>query len=660
MGRDEPLPGFDDRAPRDRYCDLILTGGVTSAIAYPAAVFALAGAYRLHAIGGSSSGAGVAALAAAAEYRRRHGSADGFRILLQRTDAVADVVAGKTGLEWLFQPDVENERLFGALLPAFVSQRGRVGVLTQSLLAVYGWKALMYSAIAAAAFLLASASLSRHGTWPAWVGWATAGVAGAAWVGVTVGAIAWLIWRDLRRLVAADFGLCSGLGRQAGAPRPPLTEWLHTLIQEVAGRGSSDAPLTFADLERAPGAPRDTLGDLSANGTQAIGLRMFTANLAQGRPHVLPLREADAPLYFQPHEMRRLFPAGVVDHMKRHSAVYAGDAPWARPTDGRTAPRAPLADGEDELWRLPCGELPIVVAARMSIAFPVLFSAVPLWTLDNGPDAVFRRCLFADGGLCSNFPIHLFDQSIPAWPTFGITLRKVPARRAPDAGRQRAHDCLKRHDGQDAVTLADDHRDGPVDAWNDFDEARLDGDRLFGFFSALLSTATDWNDALLAHLPGVRDRVAQIWLAPEIGGLNIRMTSEQIRCLGRLGGEAGKKLLNRFAKASAPDGVAAGWNEHRWVRFNILRDCLSRTLAGLAWSAQQARYAQPLREQIDAAVDAAPLNNDEASQLRNAEAAALQGALDALVQAERELNARTVAQPYIPAPRPELRVRPPL
>lgn len=34
MSTREPLPGFDDRAPSDRYCDLILTGGVTSSIAY--------------------------------------------------------------------------------------------------------------------------------------------------------------------------------------------------------------------------------------------------------------------------------------------------------------------------------------------------------------------------------------------------------------------------------------------------------------------------------------------------------------------------------------------------------------------------------------------------------------------------------------------------
>jgi hypothetical protein len=108
MSTREPLPGFDDRAPRGRYCDLILTGGVTSSIAYPPAIFALAMAYRFNSIGGASSGAGAAALAAAAEYRRRHGSSDGFRIMLERAASVAEDVDGKTRLGWLFQPEKEN------------------------------------------------------------------------------------------------------------------------------------------------------------------------------------------------------------------------------------------------------------------------------------------------------------------------------------------------------------------------------------------------------------------------------------------------------------------------------------------------------------------------------------------------------------------------
>ena len=86
------LPAFEDRAPPDRFCDLVLTGGVTSSIAYPALLLTLAGSFRFHSIGGSSSGAGAAALAAAAEYRRRHGSTAGFHRLLERMAEVREWV----------------------------------------------------------------------------------------------------------------------------------------------------------------------------------------------------------------------------------------------------------------------------------------------------------------------------------------------------------------------------------------------------------------------------------------------------------------------------------------------------------------------------------------------------------------------------------------
>ncbi|MEN3033093.1 hypothetical protein PWG68_20400, partial [Chromobacterium amazonense] len=34
----------------------------------------------------------------------------------------------------------------------------------------------------------------------------------------------------------------------------------------------------------------------------------------------------------------------------------------------------------------------------------------------------FRICWFSDGGISSNFPIHLFDAALPRWPTFAINL----------------------------------------------------------------------------------------------------------------------------------------------------------------------------------------------------------------------------------------------
>jgi hypothetical protein len=183
---------------------------------------------------------------------------------------------------------------------------------------------------------------------------------------------------------------------------------------------------------------------------------------------------------------------------------------------------------------------------------------------------------------------------------------------------------------------------------------------LFGFVAALLWTTKDWNDRTLARLPGVRERVVQVPLQPGTGGLNILMSGKQIRALAEKGGDAARKLLERYSKPSGANGMAGGWNEHRWVRFNVLRDCLTQSLAGLTWSAAQGRHAQPLREQIREAVDQAPLKQDPGSQLLAAQAAALDGVLAALVQAERALAAPTAGQPYKASPRPVLGVRPPL
>lgn len=83
---------------------------------------------------------------------------------------------------------------------------------------------------------------------------------------------------------------------------------------------------------------------------------------------------------------------------------------------------------EDWLFELPPPEnFPILSTARMSLSFPLLFSTIPLWAIDYGIDYKlgkrgFQRCQFSDGGISSNFPMHLFDGLIPLWPTFGIQL----------------------------------------------------------------------------------------------------------------------------------------------------------------------------------------------------------------------------------------------
>lgn len=678
---------FDDQAPPDRFCDLVLTGGVTSSIAYPALLLTLASRFRFHSIGGSSSGAGAAALAAAAEYRRRHGSAEGYRLLLARTAEMrdwADEARGLTRLRQLFQPWAHSRRLFEALVPVLtqpdIGFAALAGALWRTYVAHRRWVAIALRLAAAAAVLAvafgAAAALAAafghvahwlpQGTGdraPLWLASAAAGglATGAALLGVALGLGGLCIGvrglrTDLQRLIAHDFGLCSGTAVPSapGGTQPPLTDWMHALIQEIAGRSADAAPLSFSDLRQAPASPR-ALGQ----GTQemdavSIRLQVYAANLTLGQPLVLPLRKEDDPVYFVPREMRRLFPDAVVDAMKtQRFGRLPQDARVSlrRPTD-RDAPDGQTA--EDDLWVLPRMELPIVVAARMSVSAPLLFAPVPVWMLDG--DDMPRRCLLSDGGLCSNFPIHMFDCAVPSWPTFGVALRDAP--RVPGVPLQ-VPDTLTPAQIRDAVSLPKGWARARSD-WNRFIEEPSLLQRTMGFLGALLGTAKDWNDALLAQMPGVRDRIVRIELPPGIGGLNIAMTPMQIQALSALGEEAGRRLLTRFATPGRPDGTSAGWAEHRWMRLQLLRDSLAELVAGAHAAAAANRYASALRTQIADATVRAPMDDALDEPLSASQAAVLQGALDALLQAEAALTgpAESLSRPS--GPRPVLRLRPPL
>ena len=208
-------------------------------------------------------------------------------------------------------------------------------------------------------------------------------------------------------------GLCSGLGRDRS--RPALTEWLHTCLQQLSGK-ALDAPLTFADLHDAPryaGEP---------DSPHAISLQMITTCVSHNEPRTLPL--GGAQFWFLREEFAQLFPASVVQWLVDHAGP-------------------PLEVDGRHYHRLPQGpQLPVLVATRMSLSFPLLISAVPLHEPSrrerrceptaaaadpehNVADSMegltsagqacgpvitaFRICWFSDGGISSNFPIHLFD-----------------------------------------------------------------------------------------------------------------------------------------------------------------------------------------------------------------------------------------------------------
>lgn len=623
---------FVDSAPEDRFCDLVLSGGISSGIVFPTAIAGIAQHFRLQSIGGTSVGAIAAAFAAAAEYRRRRGSFDGFAALAEVPKELQD--AGPTPLLSLFQPAARTQRLFSALVWTLDHRLGGNNTLLQ---AVHGL------ARAYAIFLVSGVLLGVAFGWgiALALGWDTgpsifAALVGLVVVGLVVTALA--IYRDVvHGLVANHFGLCSG-NTEVGANCPALVPWMHETIQRLAGRTADSQPLTFRDLSTVDGKP--PASTVTGSQCNSIDLQIYTTSLSHGRPFRLPQVDDSCRLYFCPSELRNYFPETILKHLKDVSTPYIPSGEVDDPEH-----RAHYPEG---LLELPKDDLPILVAARLSLSFPILFSAVPLWAIDYDAKPGRRRphrCWFSDGGLSSNFPIHLFDSLVPEWPTFGIWLHD----RSPNWDQD-----------SDVVWLPRRHYQGQGDRWNRFGDEPKSQAQLFGFLAALFASAKDWHDNALMRMPGVRDRVVRVGLSEVEGGLLLRLPDERSRTLSKYGRIAAQALCDKFVPAHGTSEPTRGWNEHRWVRYNIVLRALRKRLAGLSASARLHGHSSPLSRQIFDAAWSAPLEGPRDRAIGEAEAAALSRALHALEEFEEALAALGDAPSYEPEPEPELRARPPL
>ncbi|MDO9258893.1 MAG: patatin-like phospholipase family protein [Polaromonas sp.] len=623
--------------PKDRFCDLVMKGGVTSGIVYPKAISRLAAHYHFKNIGGSSAGAIAAAVTAAAEYqRRRTSSMAGFERLARLPDELGQRPdqQGPSRLLRLFQPQQATQRLFSVLVLAL--NRGgtwrRVFHIVRGLLLAY-WAASLAALVLAVAAGMYSSLL--------------AGV--LTFVLACTGLVLWGVYRDVtRRVTANGFGLCTGMS-ESGHADPALTPWLHDTIQQAAGRTPGDPPLTFGDLWNAPGFPPEGSTLQPTVPPKSIHLQMFTTNLSHGRPYVLPFEEGDPQrnqdqhaatqqrLFYRQEELARYLPHDVLAWLTDHSQAYElspGRASWDPAT----------TDGQG-LLELPAPrDFPILLAARMSLSFPLLFAAVPLWAIDyDAKEGVgrrsFKRCWFSDGGLSSNFPIHMFDGLVPAWPTFGITLEpKLPGR-------------------ANMTFLPTSYYYGYGERWQRFDEQGNPGSRMGGFLSALVNTMQEWNDNTLSRMPGVRDRVVRLRLHPQEGGLNLNMPTETITSVSSRGLEAADDLIRRYLP-SADTARITGWDEQRWVRLNVFLRMLEKRLPGVRAALEQSPASTDWEALIDlAGLDKAagfdrPITADEAQALRAMCALLKQFADDFMPLAQRLA--------FVAIPEPELRVRPAL
>ena len=561
--------GLTNLPPERQDCDLIMKGGITSGIVYPQAILGLKRqGYRFHCIGGTSAGAIAAVAAAAAEYRRWADAANPYDGYLGLARLNASLCQDHK-LRDLFQPSRRTRVLMEVASQAFQADppgttrskpvrvgakvAGVVGALAKYTPVELGAGALAGAAVGEGLFRAAggTADWGRHGPLLA-----LAALAGAAAGGG---------WALLHKLFVAvpknGYGLCSGHSKKTADL--PIIDWLIEQIEGIGGK--KEGPLTFAELKR----PEID-----------IELKLMTTNLSEEMPYVLPFKEGTGFLFCE-EEMTDLFPKPIMKYLvdnDRRLEVRPGTSSPANPKDSHYY-FLPAAD-----------DMPIVVPMRMSLSFPILLSAVPLYKLNMAGAVKWKqgralttddltRHLFSDGGLCSNFPVHFFDSWLPTRPTFGIDLTPLPTGMFdPGEDGSAGKETIKKQHLTSHPEAAPAPPDSappaapptrvvlpkpnvvPVRTVNPVTS-------LAGFLGAIVSTMQNYRDNQQAELPSYRERIVEVRLAKNEGGLNLDMPSQTLRDVAGYGSEAAKALEDGFRLPA-----------HQWTRLLVLMSQMEEEL----------------------------------------------------------------------------------
>lgn len=613
-------------------CDLVMKGGITSGIVYPRAIVEFARRFRLRSIGGASAGAIAAAAAAAAQFGKNQGQ-DRFAEL----DAVPAWLAGtgsgrRTRMLSLFQPQPALRALYAWLLDGLSDtrySRGRT-VLCWTLASVRRFPLQALAGVAIVGVLVVLCRWLTGNPWLPGFSWVLLGYVPLLILGSTLGGLAGVAYSVLRKLPRNDFGICTGL--QHGSA-DALTPWLHGLIQRLAGREAGQAPLTFGDLWGNGYAPGTAHPGQSTSSQRDIDLRVMTTALSQGRPYSLPFEPGEA-FHFDEAQFRRLFPGEIVDWLLRHPARI-------RDKRMRLPGRHPLPAMAD---------LPIVVAARMSLSFPLLITAVPLLRCHRHSKQE-ETVWFSDGGICSNFPVHYFDAPLPSRPTFAINL-------TDDRFLPRGRELIE---PEDFVHLATGNRQGQDHHVVDLRK----GDRysLPSLLGAIVETLHNWSDNTQLRVPGFRDRVAHVRLRHDEGGMNLRMSSELILRVAERGRHAAQRLIDGFLPREQYTH-ATTWQNHRWVRFRTSFTLIEEALLGVLASH---RRFQGKETSVEFLHDFPPSyvygSNDRAQRSKEAyqRIVALAEELEAMRESTPDGRGDPIFNPAkarAPRPRSQLRIRP--
>lgn len=675
----------------DRECDVVMKGGITSGVLYPLALCELAKTYRLRNIGGTSAGAIAAAAAAAAEYGR-HDSAPtaGFQGLA----AIPDWSVVPGNLVGVFAPAPSTKPLHGLLLAAIAKPAQPVRTALQILRNAFaakgrylwipllpiligiallwtnwwgvGWdwlrglgffggamavltavhrlsrsrKRTPFGLVATAVLLIAGAALAAYCLVDAVLESRVLGTAFAFFVMIVGGFLGAVLATILAagRVVSGNlFGIVSGSNPQGTS----LSDWLSGIINELAGLDKDGPPLTFGQLRAGPpGRP-------SPDDAPFVNLEMLTTAVTLGRAMRMP-DAFGAEYFYDPVDFDKYFPTSVMDYLNDWV-----DDTERSPSDQARYDEIVARARRQGLRPLPTSDgLPVIVATRMSLSFPVLLSAVRLYSIDYAtPDVEggrpFQPCWFSDGGVTSNFPITFFDSLLPSRPTFGINLRGFPTWQKESTTDQSKN-----------IWMPTENDQGILDWWTNLPTPVGIGS-LFGFFGLILNTMQNWVDNEQSHVSGFRDRIVTIYHSDDEGGMNLDMPKDVLIELSERGRAAGDLLVEYYT--TEEPGRTVSWANHRWIRVRNTLAQLEKAYIGAADT-----YPAQYEELVNRPTDELPSYKWRNETQRSTAIAVLQGSenLDGIVATGRELRDQVAANPNdslrngSPSPTPDLVSRP--
>ncbi|MCY1139269.1 patatin-like phospholipase family protein [Actinoplanes sp. Pm04-4] len=468
---------------------------------------------------------------------------------------------------WVLLPLIRSPRVGIADPPGWLTELSKVSSASAQ---ADRERSPIFRTVTASALFATPLVLAGFGLWQ-WTVGVLVGTGLSAGIVAVVGASVFRYQAEARKF---GYGLIAGatpassrsLSELLAATAKPtvdlsLMPWLGRTLRELAGLPEGQ-PLRFGHLWQGPEfrpagrrpadrtdraaddawlAATEEIRALAADPrARSINLELITTDLTRQRPYRFPL-DAIGPhdgeseqLYVSLDDLAEFFDDDVL------RALVDPEPLRCASTDGRNLVLHRLPDPWD---------LPVAFAVRLSVALPGLFKAVRMYRLvrpaqihdDFGrllrADGVGDLCWpsgrtlaeelwFSDGGITSNFPVHLFDTLLPSWPTFGLNLGSHP----------------EGHPHQD-VWLPQDWQATRAPS----SEVRP---AATSFLSALVDTARSWRDTMQTGMPGYRGRVAWVRQRSNEGGTNLYMPREVIASLALRGALAGARLRRRFGDAT--------------------------------------------------------------------------------------------------------------